>query len=463
MFIKKRKKAEPTSETKEGSEATPEIKKDKLSQTDEELKIHAYFKRLFGDNENQYEARLLFVGKWILFGLLLLVELLILLQHAERLIVTKNWLSFSVLFGAVLLLTVAEGVKMFVLNQDKYHLVFYGIETAAACGFVTVTEGTYSLLLYMLMLTQFYLATAKLRSSLWMYVASLPLYAISYTFQVYLVRGDVIGLEILREGFGAFSALTLHFLAVHLFLIFYRQYLRLNRALSDLDKSKKELEKAYAVVAEVTALEERQRIAKEIHDTAGHSLTTVIMQTEAAKRIIDTNPAEAKTKLIAANLQAKNTLDRLRESVHVLSGSLENSTLKTDMESIIHESTDGTGIIIRAEIEDIAVSQAKHRFLCNTLKEGISNGLRHGNAKAFWLELKVEDGKIHFLLSDNGTGLDTENFKSGFGLTTMRDRARVLGGEMYVMSEPDEGFELNITLPIDEPVRKTEGENNGNQ
>ncbi|MBQ4053769.1 MAG: hypothetical protein IJD33_05470, partial [Clostridia bacterium] len=114
-------------------------------------------------------------------------------------------------------------------------------------------------------------------------------------------------------------------------------------------------------------------------------------------------------------------------------------------------------------IEDITVSQAKHRFLCNTLKEGISNGLRHGNAKAFWLELKVEDGKIHFLLSDNGTGLDTENFKSGFGLTTMRDRARVLGGEMYVMSEPDEGFELNITLPIDEPVRKTEGENNGNQ
>ena len=204
-------------------------------------------------------------------------------------------------------------------------------------------------------------------------------------------------------------------------------------------------------------MEEHQRIAKEIHDTAGHSLTTVIMQTETAKRIIDSNPAEAKNKLIAANLQAKNTLDRLRESVHVLSGDMGNTTLKTAMEGIIHESTDGTGIKIRAKIEDICVSQAKHRFLCNTLKEGISNGLRHGNATAFWFQLKTEEGKIRFFLSDNGTGLNTENFESGFGLTTMRDRVRKLGGDMYIMSELGEGFELNVTLPMDE-TQKPSGE-----
>ena len=282
-----------------------------------------------------------------------------------------------------------------------------------------------------------------------MYVGSLPLFAISYTLQVYFAEGYSIGVEILRKGFSAFSAITLHFLALQVILIFYRQYVRLNKTLVELDKSKKELEKAYAVVAEVTALEERQRIAKEIHDTAGHSMTTVIMQTEAAKRIIDTNPTEAKVKLIAANLQAKNALERLRESVHLLSGQTENVTLKVDMENIIHESTDGTGIKIRSSIEDITVSEAKHRFLCNTLKEGISNGLRHGNAKAFWLELKIKEGKIHFLLSDNGSGLDTETFESGFGLTTMRERARSLGGEMFIMSEPGEGFELNITLPMD--------------
>ena len=433
------------------------IQNNLLPETEEEAKLRSYFYRIFGEDENQYEDRVLYVGKWVLFGLLMLVEMLIVLQHVEMLIKTRNWAIFSVLLGAAVLLTGSEILKMFLFKKDKYNLIFYCIEAVAAFGFVTVTVGVYSLLIYILILTRLYYSTTKLRGALWLYALALPLYAISYTMQVYIVRGDTMGLEILREGFGTFSALTLHFASVELILLFYRQYLRLNRTLIELDSSKKELEKAYAVVAEVSALEERQRIAKEIHDTAGHSLTTVIMQTETAKRIIDTNPAEAKNKLIAANLQAKNTLDRLRESVHVLSGDLANTTLKTAMESIINESTDGTGIKIRAKIEDIYVSPAKHRFLCNTLKEGISNGLRHGNATAFWFQLKTEKGKIRFFLSDNGTGLNTENFESGFGLTTMRDRVRKLGGDMYIMSELEEGFELNVVLPMDEE-QKPSGE-----
>lgn len=435
-----------------------------LSETEDEAKLRAYFRRVFGDEKSLREDYLLFIGKWVIFGLLLLVELLILLQHMENLVLTKNWVKFSILFAASLILTVAEALKMFILKNEKYNLIFYAIEAFAACGFVVATIGVYSLLLYILILTQFYCRTTKLRIAFWMYLIAVPLYGISYLLQMYLVRGDTMGLEILRETFGTFAALSLHFVSVELVLIFYRQYVRLNHTLVELDASKKELEKAYAVVAEVSALEERQRIAKEIHDTAGHSLTTVIMQTEAAKRIIDTNPTEAKNKLIAANLQAKNTLDRLRESVHVLSGEIGSITLKTAMESIIHESTDGTGIKIRAKIEDIYASEAKHRFLCNTLKEGISNGLRHGNATAFWFELKIEEGKIRFYLSDNGTGLATDNFESGFGLTTMRDRVRKFGGDMYIMSAPDEGFELNVVLPIDEPKDKTGGDKkNGNQ
>ena len=423
----------------------------------EEDKLRIFLRRLFGSDDDLKEERLLFIGKWIIFGLLLLVELLILLQHVEQLILTKNWWSFYTLIAMMCILTIAETLMMFILKKEKYNFLLYGVEIGAACGSVVATTGVYSLLLYILILTQFYCRTSKLRTALWMYVIALPLYALSYILQMVLVRNNMMVLEILRESFGTFASLTLHFVATELILLFYRQYLRLNNALVELDKSNRELEKAYAAVAEVTALEERQRIAKEIHDTAGHSLTTVIMQTEAAKRIIDVNPAEAKTKLIAANLQAKNTLDRLRESVHVLSGEVGSVTLKTALENIVNESTDGTGIKIRAKIQDIEVSQAKQRFLCNTLKEGISNGLRHGNATAFWFELKTQDGKIRFHLSDNGTGLETEHFESGFGLTTMRDRVRKLGGEMYIISEPDEGFELNLELPADDAHSKKKG------
>ena len=439
----KRKKIE----AEEQQPPAPE-KKEPIHQ-EEDDRFQVYLKRLFGEGEGEYEDRLLFIGKWVLFGLLVLVELLILLQHVENLILTKDWFTFTILFAAAFILTIAEAVKLFLWKQEHHRMVFYFIELGAACGFMVMTEGTYAIMLYVLILTQFYVGATRARSGLWMYGFSLPLFAISYSLQMYFIRGDMLRLEILREGFGVFSALTLHFLAVQTLMLFYRQYTRLNRALVDLEKSKKELEKAYDAVVEVTALEERQRIAKEIHDTAGHSLTTVIMQTEAAKRIIDTDPAEAKQKLIAANLQAKNTLEKLRASVHVLSGKTANLTLKQQMENIISETMDGTGITIRSDVEDLTVSNAKLRFLCNALKEGISNGLRHGHAKAFWLELKEDNEKITFLLSDNGTGLNTENFECGFGLTMMRDRARALGGEMIIVSAPDEGLELNITLPID--------------
>ena len=223
----------------------------------------------------------------------------------------------------------------------------------------------------------------------------------------------------------------------------------MSKALKELDESKAELQKAYDDLAEVTALEERQRIAKDIHDTAGHSITTVIMQTEAAKLILDKNPEDAKSKIIAANLQAKHALEELRESVHLLSGNPGKQTLENALQGIINESTDGTGIKIRSDIDDIAVSDAKYRFLCNTLKEGISNSLRHGRATAFWFELKEMDGKINFLLSDNGSGVNINEMKEGFGLTGMSKRAESLGGELWFISEPDEGFEIHLTLPAD--------------
>ena len=311
-------------------------------------------------------------------------------------------------------------------------------------------DGSYSMFIYMIVLTQFYIETKQGRKSWLLFGGGVLFYMFCLGLELW-IRNDVIVRDLfflIQLSFSSIMTLLIHFLIVQIAIAFYRQYMQLNNALTELEDSKKELEKAYSVVAEVTALEERQRIAKDIHDTAGHSLTTVIMQTESAKRILSSNPEEAKAKIVAANLQAKHALEELRNSVHLLSGVSESKTLKEALVGIIHESTDGTGINIRSSIEEISVSAAKYRFLCNTLKEGISNGLRHGGATAFWFELKTENDKIQFLLSDNGKGVDGE-IKSGFGLSTMQERAKALGGELTLFSEIDEGFELKIELPID--------------
>ena len=176
----------------------------------------------------------------------------------------------------------------------------------------------------------------------------------------------------------------------------------------------------------------------------------MIMQTEAAKLAVENDPQEAKRRIAAANLQAKHALEELRESVHLLSGVSREVTLKEEILDVINDSTDGTGIVIRCDVDDVTLCDAKRRFILNTLKEGISNGLRHGNATAFYFELKNGGDRVEFMLSDNGCGMELSSLKEGFGLTGMHARAESLGGSVYFETEPDEGFEIHLNLPMDE-------------
>lgn len=405
--------------------------------------FRAYFLRLFDKYDLRNERQFHYFWKWIIFIALAIVLATLALGHIYTFGVNGMFLLL-VCFGGALLLV--DGLKLFLDPKGKWRTTFYAIEALFAASFTFVTDGAAAMFVYVLVLTELYFSAERTRPSLILFAVAVPLYVASYLIRhFFLFQTGTELAPFLTDLISSVFTLVLHFLVVQVGLAFYRQFLRLDNALAELDESKKELEKAYAVVAEVTALEERQRIAKEIHDTAGHSITTVIMQTEAAKLIVENNPQEAKSKIVAANLQAKHALEELRDSVHLLSGQRENQTLKAALENIIHESTDGTGITVRSEIEEIGVSSATQRFLCNSLKEGISNGLRHGGATAFWFELKMEADEIKFLLSDNGKGVKAGEWQTGFGLSSMQNRAKSLGGEVTFATE--EGFELNIVLP----------------
>ena len=102
-------------------------------------------------------------------------------------------------------------------------------------------------------------------------------------------------------------------------------------ALNEADENRAQLKDVYDELSRTAVYEERNRIAKDIHDNAGHSMTTVIMLTEAAKLLIDSDPQEAKSKMISANIHAKNALDQMRESVHLLAGRAAAKPLREDV------------------------------------------------------------------------------------------------------------------------------------
>ena len=423
--------------------STP-VKKDRA-----ENPIKNYFLSLFGKYNLRDEEQFASFCKWLLFIALLVVEAFIVLVLLDGFSWKEDLLTLIFVLALEGVLTASQSFKLF-FGKRRVRVLFYILDAVCACGFSFLGDGSYTIVLYMLILTEFYIVADKAKLSFLVLCLCVPIYLGGLVVNSLVMTSiSTELLPLLTQGISSFVYLLLHFVVMQVALSFYRQYVKLDKALRELDESKQKLEKAYGALKEVTVLEERQRIAKDIHDTAGHSLTTVIMQTESAKRILEKNPEEAKQKIVAANLQAKHALEELRNSVHLLSGMQEKTTLETALREIIHESTDGTGITIRYHIQNAEVSPAKFRFLCNTLKEGISNGLRHGGATAFWFECREENGKILFLLSDNGKGADVQTLQCGFGLTSMQERVRALGGETFLHSEIDDGFEIKILLPTD--------------
>ena len=394
----------------------------------------------------------------MIFTLLVIVVGFMLLQHIAD---YKRLGGWRTLFPLIIIAVVLVGMEAWKLSRIKRQVPFlwvYGVQALAVSAMSFVTSSTSAMVVYMIVLTELYISFEGKRPLPRMFLLGVGIYIAATILQNFMLFQPLSLLAIITQLVSVTFALTMHFICTQIALSFYRQFLRLNSALRELNESKRELEKAYAVVAEMTALEERQRIAKDIHDTAGHSLTTVIMQTESAKLLINENPNEAKDKIIAANLQAKHALEELRNSVHVLSGRQENQALKNALQKIVQESTDGTGSIIRSKIENVQVNNDQFRFLCNSLKEGISNGLRHGKATAFWFSLMEVDGEIRFLLSDNGNGAKDNTLQLGYGLSTMQERARALGGKMLIESQDGEGVELQLILP--QTTKSTKNKNN---
>ena len=423
--------------------------KGKVSSRKKALRQSEQKEKYFFEKYDFSSSKVLLAGKWVLFALLLVIETLIALQLGMETQKNGKVHIFVFVVFIELVLAVTEILKMFVLKGGGAALGWYTFQLVAVFMLRALTGHEYLIYLNILILTGFYITSKNVFWATLVFVLSTTAYVGTTALFSYMVAGDIDWVDLLTRSFGTVIAYTLHFVVVNFAVGFYKQYLRLQATMKALKKSNDALEKVYAERSELALLEERQRIAKDIHDTAGHSITTVIMQTEAAKLIIDKNPKEAKSKLISANLQAKHALEELRDSVHLLSGVSGKETLKGALQRIVNDTTDGTDIIIRSKIEDVYVSDAKYRFITNTLKEGLSNGLRHGNATAFYFELKIEEKKIKFLLSDNGEGIDINQLQEGMGLSGMVEHAERLGGKIRFLSDKDEGFEIQLTLPID--------------
>jgi len=207
------------------------------------------------------------------------------------------------------------------------------------------------------------------------------------------------------------------------------------------------LKEAYEKIESITTLKERNRIAAEIHDTVGHTLTTVLIELEASKRLINKdNKDKALEKLNLAQGQVREGLNSIRSSVRILAEGADILNFYKSINAVINQCEINSEIIIEREInEDVFIHEEYRDIIMSALMEGLSNGLRHGNSSHFIFKLIEEDEKILFQLKNNGLG--TGVIIPGFGLKSLKLRVEEIQGEFYISSKEKNGFILSFKLP----------------
>lgn len=388
--------------------------------------------------------------KIVLIVALLVLETLICAQYITNFSIGSGTLRLIIVTLSCIALAVLETIDAFAIKNSAAKMVLYGFDSALLLVLCIFTGNTYISTIYCIVLTQFYISVDRLKTNIILFGVSCGLFIASLITSSFVVSRGLSLYQVVAQVIGdcvlGVIMLAVHCTVTNFLLKFYSQNTQLKEALKEADESKTQLKEVYEQLSQTAVFEERNRIAKDIHDNAGHSMTTVIMQTEAAKLLIDSNPQEAKNRIISANIQAKNALDQMRESVHLLAGRVQTNTLKEEIEEIIAQTVDGTELKIRYDLENVTVDAESYRFILNSVKESFANGLRHGNATAFYVEMKNMPSGVNILISDNGRGSGGE-VKEGFGLKSIREKAEALGGSCMFRSEADEGFETKIILP----------------
>ena len=217
---------------------------------------------------------------------------------------------------------------------------------------------------------------------------------------------------------------------------------------AELREANQKLREYASQTAELATLRERSRLAREIHDSLGHYLTVVNVLIEAARAVLDSEPQRADEIMHQAQVLTREGLTEVRRSVSELrSAPVDLKPLPETLESRVDECR-VTGIEAKLVVtgEPYLLSPEARLTLYRVAQEGLTNVRRHAHASCVDLKLDFSDAaKVRLRIEDDGVGGD--DTKRGFGLIGIRERAQMLGGEVFVSGKPGAGFSLEVELP----------------
>ncbi|MCA1012085.1 sensor histidine kinase [Halobacillus halophilus] len=208
-------------------------------------------------------------------------------------------------------------------------------------------------------------------------------------------------------------------------------------------------------------IEERQRLARDLHDAVSQQLFALTMMAQAADRIIEKKPEQAKKQLKEITQMALQAQTEMRALLlHLRPVHLSGEPLGQGIASLIEELKQKCSLDFKVQMEEVSdLSKTTEEHLFRVVQEALSNILRHANAKEVRVEMTSSGREVFLHIADDGAGFHAEHKqdnKASYGLKTMRERCEEVGGEFTIRSRVGEGTHIDLRVPKQLTLKEAE-------
>jgi two-component system sensor histidine kinase DesK len=208
-------------------------------------------------------------------------------------------------------------------------------------------------------------------------------------------------------------------------------------------RSHARLRQANEAIKGLAKIAERERIARDLHDVLGHTLSLIALKSQLASKLADRDPARAISEIREVEQIARTSLDELREAVAGYRGAGIPDELAHARDVLT-----SAGLRVECEADDVRLAPANESVLALAIREAVTNVVRHARASAVRVRLAAAGNACRFEIQDDGVGGSSTE---GMGLTGMRERVESHGGSLERTT--DHGTRLVVTLPLAEAAR----------
>lgn len=246
----------------------------------------------------------------------------------------------------------------------------------------------------------------------------------------------------------AFNSALLFGLVLAFILLLVGAVLAENESRAKLVTANRRLRTYALQIGDRATLQERNRIAREIHDSVGHYLTAQSIQLENTAVFLTKEPSKAANHLAKARQLGKEALANIRASVATLRTNPLERSLNEILEQLIADFKLNTNIAIASKISLTSLSTEINTTIYRIVQEALTNITKHSGATMVDLQLQQIENKIELTIQDNGCGFNPTDNTTGFGLQGIQERTKALEGNFTLQSELGKGCQITVEIPL---------------